>query len=240
MKNFRNSFIIIATIGTIIALSGCTRAVSNVQTIISDDCGNNWRLVPVGSTIPSRIGPCDLMVAVPNYPMVGESNFVGAFDNNVRVNVNSSYDYTVTEPLQFIKAARFLGKQNSSGDDPANKADMWDTAENIVIDRNLREIANSEEFLRSQNIVDFSQGEFEDRLLIKLNDVLKQRGVQLNTFTFVVTPDNQTRNMIDVSAALRVCESIRSLTPSTCQEIIKARAGATNISLTTSTKETSK
>lgn len=226
-----------ALLGIIISLFtlGCGRAVSNVQTIISDDCGQNWKLVPVGEVIPSRVGYCALKVTIPNYPMAGESNFIGTFGNNVRVNVNSSYDYTIIEPLKFIQAARFIGRQNSDGDDPANGATMWDTAEGIVIDRNLRELANSEEFLRSQNIVDFSQGEFEDKLLIKLNEALKQRGVQLNTFTFVVTPDNQTRNMIDVSAALRVCESIKSLSSGTCQEIIKARAGATNVSISTLT-----
>lgn len=217
--------------------SACSRAVSNVQTIVSDDCGENWRVIPVGSVVPARVGPCALKVTVPNYPMAGESNFIGTFGNNVRVNVNSSYDYTITEPLKFIQAARFIGRQNSDGDDPNNSASMWDTAEGIVIDRNLREIANSESFLRSQNIVDFSQGDFEDKLLIKLNEALKPRGVQLNTFTFVVTPDNQTRNMIDIAAALRVCESIQGLNSAVCQEIVKARAGATNISITTDTKE---
>lgn len=237
MRNFQKLAVLGLVLATIVT-SGCARAVSNVQTIISDDCGENWKLVPVGSTIPSRVGYCALKVTVPNYPMAGESNFIGTFGNNVRVSVNSSYDYTITEPLKFIQAARFIGRQNSDGDDPKNAATMWDTAEGIVIDRNLREIANSENFLRSQNIVDFSQGDFEDKLLIKLNEALKPRGVQLNTFTFVVTPDNQTRNMIDIAAALRVCESIKSLTPGICQEIVKARAGATNISLTTAQKDT--
>lgn len=220
--------------------SGCGRAVSNVQTIISDDCGENWRVIPVGDTIPARVGYCALKVTIPNYPMAGESNFIGTFGNNVRVNVNSSYDYTIIEPLKFIQAARFIGRQNSDGDDPANGATMWDTAEGIVIDRNLRELANSEKFLRSQDIVDFSQGEFEDSLLIKLNEALKPRGVQLNTFTFVVTPDDQTRNMIDTAAALRVCESIKGLSPTTCQEIIKARAGAPHISLSSTMEKPEK
>lgn len=169
--------------------------------------------------------------------MAGESDFIGTFGNNVRVNANSSYDYTITEPLKFIQAARFIGKQNSRGDEKENGASTWDLAENIVIDRNLRELANSKEFLRSENIVDFSQGEFEDRLLVRLNGVLKSRGVQLNTFTFVVTPDDQTRNMIDVAAALKVCRAIQSLTPVVCQDIIKARAGAPHILVSTTNAE---
>lgn len=219
-------------------ISGCSRAVNNVQTIISDDCGQKWKLIPVGNTIPSRIGPCALMVTVPNFPMAGESNFRGVFANRVRVNISSSYDYSIIDPLKFVQEARFIGQQNSAGDDPAKAAAVWDTAENIVIDRRLRDLANSKEFLLSQDIVDFNQGEFEDRLQTALNEILADRGVKLNTLTFVVTPDDQTRNMIDVAAALRVCSSIDEMDHGSCTALITARAGAPRVTVTTANTDT--
>ena len=231
---------VIAVVGLILgltsALSGCSAAVSNVQTIISDDCGENWRLVPVGSTIPARIGPCALRTAVPNYPMVGEVTFIGNFEGDVRVMVNASYDYTITDPLAYIQGARFVGRQGSTGEEPSNAASVWDTAENVIIDRQLRELANSEEFLLSEDIVDYNQTAVEDRLQTQLNAYLATRGVQLGTFTFVVTPDDQTRNMIDTAAALRVCLSIDGMERDDCVDMLRARAGAPRIIVETTSQ----
>ena len=211
----------------ILLLAACARAPSNVQTLTSDNCGQDWKLIPVGSTVPTGVAnPCYMKVEVPNYPMVGESTFRGTFSNRVRVGVNSSYDYTITDALKFIENARFVGRQASQN------ANVWDTAESILIDRQLREIANSPDFLLAEDVVDFNQGEFEDRLLLKLNEILKNRGVQLNTFTFVVTPDDQTRNMIDIAAAMRVCLTIEGMQRTTCDAILTARASAARVTVT--------
>lgn len=214
-----------------VGLAGCARAPANVQTIVSDDCGITWRVIPVGSAVPAGIGNgCFITNTVPNYPMTGESNFRGTFNNQVRVNINSSYDYTIIDAGKFIKLARFVTRAGTNNNDSS----VWDQAESIVIDRLLREVANSPEFLLKEDVVDFNQGEFEDRLLTELNARLADRGVQLNTFTFVVTPDDQTRNMIDIAAALRVCQTIPETTSETCDAIITARAGAARISVGTS------
>jgi hypothetical protein len=227
-------FIVAATfLAASFGIAGCQAAVSNVQTIISDDCGQTWHLVPVGNTIPIRSGLCALMVTVPNYPMAGESNFRGTFKNRVRVALNASYSYTIVDPLKYISGARFVGRQNSSGDDPANGASVWDMAEDIIIDRHLRDIANTPEFLQGLDIVDYDEAKLDDDLMKKMNEDLATRGVRLDTFAFVVTPDDQTRNMIDVAAALRVCGSIENTTRDTCEHIITARAGAPRMTVNT-------
>ena len=227
------AFLVVASAFCLFA-AGCARAPSNVQTLVSDNCGSSWRLIPVGGVVPTGMAnACFMKVAVPNYPMVGESTFTAVFSNRVRVTVNSSYDYTIIDAMKFITEARFITRQGSIGDETRNGANVWDSAESILIDRRLRELANSPEFLLSEDIVEFNQGEFEDRLLTTLNANLAERGVQLNTFTFVVTPDDQTRNMIDVAAALRVCESIDGLDSMSCRAIITARAGATRVTVST-------
>lgn len=231
LKTLALAAAIIASLG----LASCGRAMTNFKTLISSNCGETWREIPVGSTIPNQIAPCDLRVDVPNYPMGGESNFIGIFSGNVRVSVNSAYDYTITEPLKFIESARFIGRQNTTGE--TTSANVWDMAENLIIDRAIRDIANSPEFLQGENITDFSPGEFEARVQEAVNARLAERGVQLNSFTFVVTPDDQTRNMIDAVSALRVCLSTNGMTQSTCNEIIAARAGATRVTVNTTAAE---
>lgn len=237
--NINKNMILAAFLGAVLVLPGCAgRAVSNVQTIISDDCGENWELVPVGSSIPARIGYCALKVTVPNYPMAGESNFRGTFQNRVRVNINASYSYTITDPLKFIEGARFVGRQNVAGDDASLGAGVWDMAENIIIDRRLREIANSPEFLQGLDIVDYDEARLDEQLTNRMNEELAERGVRLDTFTLVVTPDDQTRNMIDVVAARRVCASADGLPQATCDSIIVSRAGATRVTVTTADTDT--
>ena len=229
--------LLIASLIGLVALSACAdRATSNVQTVVSEDCGQNWKLIPVGEAVPLGTGNwCFQKATVPNYPMVGESNFRGNFANNVRVNVNSGYDYTITDALKYIRFARFVTRQGSSGDDAQNGASVWDAAEGIVIDRQIREVANSTAFLLSQDITTFEPGEFETAIFTKINEVLADRGVQLDSFTFTVTPDDQTRNMLDIDSALRVCKSIEGMTPEGCQTIITARAGATRMTVNTGT-----
>lgn len=217
-----------------LVLVGCSKAPANVQTLTSEDCGNNWKLIPVGQTVPvAGTNLCFMKITVPNFPMVGESTFRAVFANRVRVSVNASYTYTIIEPLAFIRNARFVTRQGSTGDDPKNGATVWDTAEDVVIDRLMRDVANSKEFLLTEDIVDFNQGAFEDRLHDELNKELNKRGVHLDTFTFVVTPDDQTRNMIDLAAALRVCSAIQGLNSESCQRIVVARAGATRVTVNT-------
>lgn len=229
----RIGFLIAVTLSALV-LVGCSKAPANVQTLVSDDCGKEWRLIPVGQSVPLGTGNlCFMKMTVPNFPMVGESTFRAVFANRVRVSVNSSYTYTIIEPLAFIRNARFVTRQGSTGDDPKNGATVWDTAEDVVIDRLMRDVANSKDFLLAEDIVDFNQGAFEDRLHEELNKELKKRGVQLDTFTFVVTPDDQTRNMIDLAAALRVCAAIQSLNSESCQRIVVARAGATRVTFNT-------
>ena len=229
--------LLIASLIGLVALSACAdRATSNVQTVVSEDCGQNWKLIPVGEAVPLGTGNwCFQKATVPNYPMVGESNFRGNFANNVRVNVNSGYDYTITDALKYIRFARFVTRQGSSGDDAQNGASVWDAAEGIVIDRQIREVANSTAFLLSQDITTFEPGAFETAIFTKINEVLADRGVQLDSFTFTVTPDDQTRNMLDIDSALRVCKSIEGMTPEGCQTIITARAGATRMTVNTGT-----
>lgn len=226
---------LVAMMASLLGLASCGRAMSNFQTLVSSNCGESWRLIEVGSAVPGQIAPCDLRVDVPNYPMGGESNFIGIFGGNVRVSVNSSYDYTIIDAIKFIEGARFIGRQNSTGE--TTSASVWDMAENLIIDRAIRDIANSPEFLQGENIIDFSPGEFEARVQEAVNQRLAERGVQLNSFTFVVTPDAQTRNMIDVNSALRVCLSIDGMTLAPCTAIIEARAGATTVTVNTTAPE---
>lgn len=217
------------TIGLLLVLSlgaagaACSFAPANVQTLVSDDCGVSWRLIPAGSRVPARRMPCEYKVAVPNYPMQGQTSFKTSFKDRVLAEIEVSYDYSITDAQQFVSEAKYLGKANT--EEGSADASAYESAENAVIDKRIREVAAA--MLIKEDIVDFSQAEFEDRLQSAVNEELKKRGVQLNSMAFVPTPEEQTRLAIDTLTAMKVYES-RGL-GELGQKVMAARAGATKI-----------
>ena len=216
-----------------LALAGCTRAVSNVQTLVSNDCGVTWKKIPIGNAVPARVGVCELLVTVPNSPMVGDAKFRTSFANKVLVNVSVGYEYTITDAEKFIMEAKYLGRQNSMGDDPANEASRYESAENTIIDRRVREVTST--LLLPQDIVDFDQSRFEDKLLEAINESLKARGVELASLQFVVTPDEQTRQAMDAASARRVYQSIGI--EDLGEKLMVARAGAPRVTVNTDSNQ---
>lgn len=208
-----------------LSVTACDRAISNMQTLVSDDCGVSWKEIPAGGAVPARVGVCALKVTVPNYPMAGDAGFRTAFANRVLVNVSVGYEYTITDAKKFLTEARYLGRQNSAGDGEENSVSNYESAENTIIDRRIREVTSSK--LIEQDIVDFDQGRFEDALLGAINDQLKPRGVELASIAFVVTPDDQTRQAMDVASARRVYASVGL--DALGDQLLVARAGAPRI-----------
>lgn len=211
------------------ALTACDRAISNMTTLVSDDCGVEWKTIEPGKAVPARIGHCALKVTIPNYPMSGEARFRTSFANRVMAYTTIGYEYTITDAQKFLREARYLGRQNSDGDGGANSADKYESAENTIIDRRIRESVTSN--LINQDIVDFDQGKSEDALMAAINAELAERGVELASMQLVITPDNQTRQAMDVVSARRVYLSagISELG----DQIIVARSGASQVTVNT-------
>lgn len=213
-----------------ITSSACSRGGANVQTLISDDCGVSWTLIPPGQVIPSRIGPCAYKVSIPDYPMQGETRFKTSFANRVLADVEIAYEYSIFDGKVFIGEAKYLGRANSAVDDSTNSSAQYESAENAVIDKRIRDVAT--EMLLKEDIVEFSQSEFEDKLLEAVNERLKDKGVRLNFLSFVPTPEEQTRLAIDMMTAMKVYES-KGL-GELGKAVATARAGATHIEMNSS------
>lgn len=213
----------------LLSVSGCDRAQANQQTLITNDCGVTWELVRPGETVPQRIGPCQYKTTIPDYPMQGEARFKTSFKDRVLASVEVSYEYVIVDAVVFLGEAKYLGKQNSAADDETNAATKYESAENGVIEKRIREAATG--LLLEEDIVEFSQAEFEDKLLTGANELLKTKGVQLNYISFVPIPEEQTRLAIDTLTAMRIYET-RGL-EDLGREVTAARAGATKIEVNT-------
>jgi hypothetical protein len=96
-----------------------------------------------------------------------------------------------------------------------------------VIDKRIKEVAR--DILVNEDIVDFSQSDFEDKLLKNVNGMLQPLGVQLSFLSFVPQPSEQTSQAIDVATAMKIYES-KGL-QEVGKAVISARAGATKIAI---------
>ena len=224
-------------VGVIITLQGCSYAKSNQQVVVSTDCGVSWTKINAGEAVPKPgINACYMKVVIPNFPMQGESKFVTNLKDKVRTITHIDYDYSIIEPLAFIKQAKFLGKANTDADDEAAIGSNFEGAENMVIDKRIKEVAKS--LFVDEDIVELDQSELEDRLLSESNKILEPLGVKLNFITLTFDLDEQTRQAIDVATAMKIFRS-RGI-ESVGLEVMKARAGATKVVVETKSENTNK
>lgn len=216
-------------IAILIIAQGCNYAKSNQQVVISTDCGMTWKKINAGDAVPKGVGnPCHMKVVMPNYPMQGESNFIANLKDRVRAKVHIDYDYSIVEALSFIKEAKFLGKANTNADSgDALDGGAFESAENMVIDKRIKEV--SKDLFLDEDIVELDQSELENKLLIKSNEMLEPLGVKLNFITLTFDLDEQTRQAIDVSTAMKIYQSKKLDTVG--KKIMEARAGATKITI---------
>lgn len=232
IRKFKSSSLM--TMISVVCLSMFTqscaeRAQANQQTLLTTDCGVTWQLIKAGEAIPRCMAMCQChySVKVPDYPMQGESRFKIMFKGNVLANIDVSYDYVINDAIGFISEAKYLGKMNAGADDVSNTSSAYEMAENAVIDKRIKEI--SRDLILSEDVVDFSPSDLEDTLLMKVNELLKDRGVQLNFLNFVPQFDEQTRLAIDVATAQKIYAS-KGL-DDWGKAISVARAGATKITI---------
>lgn len=211
-----------------IATQACNYAKSNQQVVVSGDCGMTWKKINSGDAVPKAgLNACYMKVVIPNYPMQGESKFVANLKDKVRANVHIDYDYSITDALAFITQAKYLGKANVDADDSQAIGEAFEGAENMVIDKRIKDVAKS--VFLNEDIVELDQVDMESRLLTESNAVLEPLGVHLNFITLTFDLDEQTRQAIDVSTAMKIYES-KGL-----QDVGKAvmieRAGATKVTV---------
>jgi hypothetical protein len=215
-------------------VQSCNYAKSNQQVLISTDCGMSWKKVSAGDAVPKgTFNQCYMKVVIPNYPMQGESKFISNLSERVKVNVEIDYDYSITDGLAFIKEAKYLGKANKDADsDEALNSSAFESAENRVIEKRIREVAKG--MFLTEDIVELDQAELEDKLMDESNKMLDKYGVKLNFITLTFVPDEQTKEAIDVATAMRIYESkgLKELG----EKIMAQRAGATKISVENKTE----
>ena len=207
IMKFKKIIFSILFLNVVFLISSCNYAKSNQQVVVSSDCGMTWKKINAGDAVPKGVAnPCYMKVVIPNFPMQGDSRFITNLKDRVRAYVHIDYDYSITDPLEFIKQAKFLGKANANADSgSALDPSAFEGAENMVIDKRVKDVSKS--LFINEDIVELDQSEIENRLLEASNKVLAPLGVSLNFITLTFDLDEQTRQAIDVSTAMKIYDS---------------------------------
>lgn len=214
----------------VLVLAGCERVPSNVHALSTTDCGARWTKLTVGETVPKHpANPCGYNLAVPNWPMAGETAFKTQFAKKVLTNARLSYSYSITDPIAYISEARYLGKMKNNSLEISSDAtgSQYEMAENIIIDKMLREVTT--EFTRGVEIVDADPAQIEEAIYQKAKTILDAKGIEIADIALVLENEEQTRLAIDTATAIRVYESagIKAVG----EQVIIARSGATKINI---------
>lgn len=228
---------LIALLPMLFFMNSCYYAKSNQQVVVSPDCGVTWKKINAGEAVPRPgVNPCYMKVVIPNFPMQGESKFITNLKDKVRTVTHIDYDYTIVEPLAFIRQAKFLGKANVDADDESAIGSNFEGAENMVIDKRIKDVAKN--LFVDEDIVELDQSDLEDKLLLESNKVLEPLGIKLNFITLTFDLDEQTRQAIDVATAMKIYQSKGIVDIG--KDVMSQRAGATKISVENKTNETNK
>lgn len=214
-----------------ISIQSCQYAKSNQQVVVSEDCGESWSLIKAGDAVPrAGVNMCYMKVVMPNYPMQGDMRFIANLRHKVKVNTEIDYDYQITQPLSFIKQAKFLGKANQDADsEDALNNKAFETAENSVIDKRIKDVAKR--IFEDVDIIEVDLSDLESILLTDINKTLEPLGIQLNFLTLTFIPDEQTRQAIDIATAMRIYNA--NQLGDIGKTVMAARAGATKITVET-------
>jgi hypothetical protein len=205
-------------------LESCSHAKSNQQVVVSEDCGSTWKQIANGNAVPKGgINTCYMKVVMPNFNLQGETKFKVNLKDKVKGEIQMDYDYSITNALSLIKSAKYLGTANADvNSDEALDPVKFEVAENVLIEKQIREIAGA--VLLSEDVVDMDIAEIEAVIQEKSNKALEQFGVKLNSIFIAFDPDEHTREAIDIATAMKIYES-KGLTELGKQVIIQ-RAGA--------------
>lgn len=219
----------ILAFAAVILLSACARAPSNIHALSTEDCGAHWVKLATGSSVPKHTGNvCGYNLAVPNWPMAGDADFKTQFKGQVLTRARWSYTYSITDPIRFISNAAYLGKMGGSleisADDVGKRYEM---AENILIDKTLREVTITQ--TQEMEIVKANPATIEDTVFALVKTLLDAKGITITDMALVIEPDAQTRLAIDVATAIQVYENAGIADVG--KQIAIANAGAARISM---------
>lgn len=220
---------------TVLLLANCKPSVNPNEWVVSTTtCWNTMSVTKAGQPLPRLLTPCDRMVILPATELSAEFICETKFKNRVAGIVTLSYQWKITDPVQFIQSSKSI---TSSSTDNEHKIDpnVLENLENSVVDKMLIDLvreytpnkeAGVDESIIEKEIGDLSKSKFANR------------GVEFYNMSVNVNFTPQTEEALDVISALQFYKL--SGEEQLGREVIRMKAGATRVVQTQENKTEAK
>ncbi len=222
---------ILFLVALIAALSSCRSIVNPNEWVVSTaTCWNTMTVTKSGQAIPRLTTTCDRMVILPATFMGADFQIETKFENKVAGLINLTYQWRISEPLKFISAAKSI-TSSATSDDKKIDVNALEAIENSVVDKMIIDVireytpnksAGIDELTIEKEIYQLCQNRFGDR------------GVEFASMSVNVNFSQQIEEAFDVISALAFYKANGE--ENLGREVIKAKAGATNITSTVTPK----
>lgn len=221
---FKNLFLIVLTSAL---LSSCMGKVNPNEWVVSTaTCWNEMSVLEAGKPIPRLLTPCDRIVILPATELSAEFKTETKFAKRLAGTVELTYQWRITDPIEFVSSAKSI-VSSPTGDGNKIDPDNLEAVENAVVDKMLINLIREytptidpgaiNELLIERELQKLSETSFSDR------------GIKFSNLSVNVNLSAQAEEALDVISALNFYRENGE--EDLGREIIKAKAGATNISI---------
>lgn len=205
--------------------NGCEKIPANQIVLNTDNYGQSWRILGKNETVPQcHMAGC-YNIKLPATTMTGGLNSIqriGKPGGSAKVNMLYSYMWEISDPLAFIAEAKEL---RGGGDYLTDES--LEGVENRMLDKIFHDI--SAEILDEEDVIHFDPALFELRLTAAVNESARKYGVRITAVSVVPEFGDQLETALDAAQALELYRSINE--EELGKEVIKAKAGATQINI---------
>lgn len=216
----------------LLAFTSCQSKVNPNEWVVSTaTCWNTMTVSKAGDMIPRLYTTCDRMVVLPATYLSMDFNCETKFQNRVAGKINFTGQWRISDPITFIQNAKSI---TSSSTDEGNKINVnaLEDIENGIVDKMLIDLIREYTPDKEAGTDELEIEKDLDRLA---KTKLLNRGVEFTNISINVNFSNQTEEALDVISALKFYE--QNGQAEIGRKVIEAKAGATNINITTCAQE---
>lgn len=205
-------------------LVSCKPRVNPNEWVVSTGtCWNTMTVSKAGDIVPRLYTPCDRMVILPATELAADFTTETKFKNRVAGEINMTYQWRISDPIQFIQSAKSITSSSTDSDHKIDP-DALEIVENAVVDKLLINLIR--EYTPNQ-LAGTDELVVERDLARLCKDKMQDRGVVFSNMSININFTPQIEEALDIISAIQFYESngLRELG----EEVIIRKAGAANI-----------
>lgn len=220
---------LLALITITIIFSSCRGKINPNEWVVSTaTCWNEMKVLKAGQSIPRLLTTCDRLVILPATELAAEFKTETKFSNRLAGQVEMTYQWRITNPIQFVGSAKSIVSTNTNTGDNKVDPDKLEAVENAVVDKLLINLIR--EYTPSIDAGNINELEMERELKKRSDIQFESRGVEFSNLSINVNLSPQAEEALDVISALDFYRDNGE--EELGRKIIEAKAGATNVTVT--------